>query len=267
MKEVDVAIIGGGQAALACADFLKRTSLSYVILDAEDGPGGAWRHAWKSLRLFSPASWSSIAGRMMAAKSEGYPTRADILDYLASYEQHYALNVERPVWVRSVRVEDGRMRADSDSTQWSARAVISATGTFEGRKRARRAEFGAAIHAIHGDGSRLGGRSGRTGRFGHLVLGLSPGARSPCRPRRHRAGRSCRGCRNKIHPESQVVARRVRRLDWCSVRHPGRRHTDCAQHGGRDQGGTRVTQGVSLGRPLTSKPRETLKTTLHRSYP
>lgn len=130
MKEVDVAIIGGGQAALACAYFLKRTSLRYVILDAEEGPGGAWRHAWKSLRLFSPASWSSIAGRMMSAKSDGYPTRTDLLDYLADYEQHYALNIERPVWVQSVRSDGERMRVDSDSVQWVARAVISATGTW-----------------------------------------------------------------------------------------------------------------------------------------
>lgn len=130
MKELDVAIIGGGQAALACAYFLKRTSLRYVILDAEEGPGGAWRHAWKSLRLFSPASWSSIAGRMMSVKSDGYPTRTDLLDYLADYEQHYALNIERPVWVQSVRSEGERMRVDSDSMQWVARAVISATGTW-----------------------------------------------------------------------------------------------------------------------------------------
>lgn len=30
---VDICIIGGGQAALACAYFLRRTNLSYVILD------------------------------------------------------------------------------------------------------------------------------------------------------------------------------------------------------------------------------------------
>lgn len=130
MNPVDVIVIGGGQAALACGYFLRRTSLSYLILDAEDGPGGAWRHAWKSLRLFSPASWSSIPGRMMSAKAEGYPTREDILDYLADYERHYALSIERPVWIRSLQADGDRMRVDSDSMQWSARAVISATGTW-----------------------------------------------------------------------------------------------------------------------------------------
>ena len=39
-ERFDVAIIGAGQAALATAWFLRRTGLSYVLLDAEDGAGG-----------------------------------------------------------------------------------------------------------------------------------------------------------------------------------------------------------------------------------
>lgn len=129
MNAFDVIVIGGGQAGLAASYFLRRTTLRYAVLDAEDGPGGAWRHAWTSLRLFSPASWSSIAGRMMATSADGYPTRGDILDYLADYERHYEIPVERPVWVQSVRrAGDGFVVAAS--AQWSARAVVSATGTW-----------------------------------------------------------------------------------------------------------------------------------------
>lgn len=153
MNPLDVVIIGGGQAGLACAYFLRRTALRYAVLDVEDGPGGAWRHAWNSLRLFSPASWSSIAGRMMAARSEGYPTRDDILDYLADYERHYELPIERPVWVQSVRRADDRFVVESAAGQWTARALISATGTLrrpripdvEGRDR-----FGGLqLHSSH----------------------------------------------------------------------------------------------------------------------
>lgn len=90
---VDVVVIGGGQAALATAYFLRRTALSFVLLDAEDAPGGAWRHAWRSLRLFSPATWSSIAGRQMAPEQSGYPARDDVIYHLTEYEQHYRLPV------------------------------------------------------------------------------------------------------------------------------------------------------------------------------
>jgi putative flavoprotein involved in K+ transport len=59
-QHVDIAIIGGGQAALATAYFLRKTPFSFVILDAEHSAGGAWLHGWKSLRLFSPSTWSPL---------------------------------------------------------------------------------------------------------------------------------------------------------------------------------------------------------------
>ena len=58
--EVDVVIIGGGQSALATAYFLKRKKVPFVILDDQSQAGGAWLHAWQSLRLFSPHTWSSF---------------------------------------------------------------------------------------------------------------------------------------------------------------------------------------------------------------
>lgn len=40
MDSVDVVVIGGGQAGLSAGYFLRRSGLSYVILDAETSPGG-----------------------------------------------------------------------------------------------------------------------------------------------------------------------------------------------------------------------------------
>jgi putative flavoprotein involved in K+ transport len=59
-EDVDVVVIGGGQAGLAVGYYLRRTPLSWAVLDAQDEPGGAWRHGWKALRLFSPARFSSL---------------------------------------------------------------------------------------------------------------------------------------------------------------------------------------------------------------
>ena len=67
VRSADVVVIGAGQAGLSAAYHLQRRGLipagtapehldpaagparSYIVLDAEDGPGGAWRHRWKSL--------------------------------------------------------------------------------------------------------------------------------------------------------------------------------------------------------------------------
>lgn len=128
---LDVVIIGAGQAGLASAYYLRRAGVSFVLLDAEDGPGGAWRHAWNSLRLFSLASFSSLPGWMMPARSETtYPARDDVVDYLSRYEERYKFHIERPVSVTSVRSIDGGLEVVSDKGQWKARAVLSATGTW-----------------------------------------------------------------------------------------------------------------------------------------
>jgi len=132
-RAVDVAVIGGGQAALAVGYYLRRTTLDAVILDEQDGPGGAWRHAWPSLRLFSPARWSSLPGWPMPrdpASADGYPTLDEAVAYLAEYERRYALPIERPVRVRAVHREGDGFRLDTGAGPRHARAVVSATGSW-----------------------------------------------------------------------------------------------------------------------------------------
>jgi cation diffusion facilitator CzcD-associated flavoprotein CzcO len=127
---LDVVIIGGGQSALAVAYFLRRTPLSFVILDAQEEPGGAWRHGWNSLRLFSPATWSSIPGWMMPPTQDGYPSRDHVIDYLKQYEQRYRFPVERPVQVTRVQRTETGLRVYASDRQWDTRVVVSATGTW-----------------------------------------------------------------------------------------------------------------------------------------
>ena len=130
MTQLDVIIIGGGQAALSVGYFLRRTKRSFLILDAEDGAGGAWRHAWESLHLFSPANWSSLAGWLMPPTAQGFPTRDEVIDYLERYEQRYALPIRRSTLVDGVeRTPDGLI-VRSDDGAWQAQAVVSATGNW-----------------------------------------------------------------------------------------------------------------------------------------
>ncbi|MFE5050378.1 ArsO family NAD(P)H-dependent flavin-containing monooxygenase [Streptomyces sp. NPDC056637] len=128
---VDVVVIGGGQAGLAAGYHLRRHGLDFVILDAQSTPGGAWQHTWDSLHLFSPAAVSSLPGWLMPAQSgEEYPDADHVVEYLSQYEQRYQLPVQRPVRVQAVRRDGGRLRVETDSGTWSARAVVSATGTW-----------------------------------------------------------------------------------------------------------------------------------------
>lgn len=131
IRDVDVVVIGGGQAGLAAGYHLRRRGLDFVVLDAQASPGGAWQHAWDSLRLFSPAAYSSLPGRVMPGQpGETYPDARHVVDYLTDYEQRYALPVVRPVRVEAVHPDGDRLRIEAGNGIWRARAVISATGSW-----------------------------------------------------------------------------------------------------------------------------------------
>lgn len=137
---VDVCVIGGGQSALAVGYHLHRLHRrtdrppSVVFVDARVAPGGAWRDAWPSLRLFSPADYSSLPGRLMPRPAgNGNPDAAHVVDYLTDYEQRYHLDVRRPVRVTSVArsADTDDLVVTTDQGSVSARAVVNATGTWD----------------------------------------------------------------------------------------------------------------------------------------
>ena len=101
-----------------------------MILDSGSGPGGAWQKTWPSLRLFSPAQWSSLPGWQMPASSDEYPTRDQVVEYLGQYEARYNLPIERPADVRAVTRRGNALHVATDRGGWIARAVVSATGTW-----------------------------------------------------------------------------------------------------------------------------------------
>ncbi len=126
----DVIVVGGGQSALAVAYYLRRTNLSYAVLDDGRAPGGAWQHTWASLRLFSPAQWSSLPGRLMPGGTSYYPTRDEALAYLADYEARYAVPIVRPTRVSRIERTGDSFTVHTDVGVWTARVVVSATGTW-----------------------------------------------------------------------------------------------------------------------------------------
>jgi putative flavoprotein involved in K+ transport len=130
MKHYDVIVIGGGQSGLATGYYLRRTGFTYCILDNQHEAGGAWLHTWPSLRLFSPAQWSSLPGMLMTGGSNYYPSRDVVIEYLRYYETKYNLPVLRPVQVVQVQKENERFIVQTSSGLYSAKAVVSATGTF-----------------------------------------------------------------------------------------------------------------------------------------
>jgi cation diffusion facilitator CzcD-associated flavoprotein CzcO len=130
----DVVVIGAGQAGLSAAYHLQRRGLEYTVLDAEQGPGGAWRHRWKSLVMATVNGISDLPGIAKPDVDPAEPSSEFLSRYFGGYEREVGIEVFRPVKVSSVAREDtdpaGNLRVSSDRGGWSAKAVINATGTW-----------------------------------------------------------------------------------------------------------------------------------------
>ncbi|MFD2093308.1 NAD(P)-binding domain-containing protein [Blastococcus deserti] len=134
-REVDVVVIGAGQAGLSTAWALVHQGFApgtgFVVLDADEAPGGAWQHRWPSLTLGTTHRVHDLPG-LPFAPGAGELRAADAVPaYFADYERRFDLPVHRPVRVRAVRrTDDDRFRVESDSGEWTARAIVNATGTW-----------------------------------------------------------------------------------------------------------------------------------------
>ena len=129
MHTYDCIVVGGGQSGLATGYYLRRNKLDFLILDANDSPGGAWQHVWDSLTLFSDAQSSTLPGWPMPSYP-GFPPASHVVDYLTRYEQRYDLPVRHGVAVERVLDDDPRFRLLTTHGEFRSRTVVAATGTW-----------------------------------------------------------------------------------------------------------------------------------------
>lgn len=131
-------VIGAGQAGLSAAWGLRRAGLEpgpgFVALDAEEAPGGAWRHRWDTLRVagdaFSAHRIHSLPGLDFAPEDPDRPANQVVPEYFAAYERTFDLQVRRPVRVAAVRSVGELLHVDTDAGTWTGQALINATGTW-----------------------------------------------------------------------------------------------------------------------------------------
>ena len=130
-ERFDVVVIGGGQAGLAIGYFLARQGRRFVILEAADSIGAAWRARWDSLLLFTPRRYDALVGLDFPGDPDGYPGRDDVIAYLEHYAATFELPVELNSRVRSLTRADGRFVVGLDDSGVEAEQVVVATGPFQ----------------------------------------------------------------------------------------------------------------------------------------
>ena len=127
-ERFDIAIIGGGQAGLAAAYFLKHGGRRPVVLDENERVGDSWRKRWDSLRLFTPAKYDGLPGWRFPAPRWSFPTKDEMADYLEAYAARFELDVRQGVKVERLSKQDGHFALEAGPRTFAADNVIVATG-------------------------------------------------------------------------------------------------------------------------------------------
>ncbi|WP_345750666.1 NAD(P)-binding domain-containing protein [Microbacterium rhizophilus] len=144
-RTATVVVIGAGQAGLSAAFHLHRSGFAsalaspdarhtYVVLDANPAPGGAWQHRWPSLHVDKLNRIFDLPGFAQPEMDPDEPSRDAVPRYFAAFEDRYDLPILRPVRVESVDFadddEDGDLVVRTDRGAWTTRAIVNATGTW-----------------------------------------------------------------------------------------------------------------------------------------
>jgi putative flavoprotein involved in K+ transport len=130
--DVEVALIGAGQAGFAMGYFLIRQGRRFVILERAAEIAPAWRERWDSLTLFTPRRYSALPDLPFPGDPDGYPTRDEVIAYLDRYAETFDLPIELNSEAKKLELgDDGRFRLELIDRTSTADQVVVATGPFQ----------------------------------------------------------------------------------------------------------------------------------------
>ncbi|WP_431875741.1 flavin-containing monooxygenase [Amycolatopsis sacchari] len=133
-QEVDVLVVGGGQAGLAMSEHLSDAGVPHLVLE-RDRIAERWRsQRWDSLVANGPAWHDRFPGLEFGDLAPGdFASKDQIADYFEAYAEKIAAPVRTGVEVTSVRRHRGRpgFRVRTSDGELDARFVVAATGPFQ----------------------------------------------------------------------------------------------------------------------------------------
>lgn len=149
-EHVNTLVIGGGQSGLATGYHLARRDADFLIVDAGDRVGDAWRKRWDSLRLFTPAHLDGLDGMEFPAPPTHFPTKDEMADFLEAYADHFDLPVRLGFTVdRLSRHGDGFMVASGDRRVAADNVVVAMSAWQKEKYPHFAADLDPAVFQIH----------------------------------------------------------------------------------------------------------------------
>jgi len=131
--QVEVVIIGGGQAGLALSSYLTQQGRTHLVLE-QGRVGETWRSGrWDSFTLNTPNWMTQLPGfPYQGDNPDGFLPREDIVAYLEQYAASFNAPLRCGVRVTSVRQQPGGdgYLVEVEQMTFEARTVVLATGAF-----------------------------------------------------------------------------------------------------------------------------------------
>jgi len=128
---LDTIIIGGGQAGLAAAYYLKQNSRNFIILDLHKEVGDSWRNRYDSLHLFTPRMFNSLPTIPFSGDPQGFPHKDEVADYLKNYARQMGLPIQGNTQVFSLKKRSGVFKLTTSRGHFTSKNVVVATGPFQ----------------------------------------------------------------------------------------------------------------------------------------
>jgi putative flavoprotein involved in K+ transport len=133
IEEVEVVVVGGGQAGIAMSEHLSGAAVPHVVLERER-VAEKWRSGrWDSLVANGPAWHDRFPGLEFDAAPDAFVPKEQVADYFEAYAKKIAAPVRCGVEVTAARKNDGRPGFTVETSEGNllARFLVAATGPFQ----------------------------------------------------------------------------------------------------------------------------------------
>ncbi|WGL52592.1 NAD(P)/FAD-dependent oxidoreductase [Nocardioides sp. BP30] len=131
-EDVEVVVIGAGQAGIAMSEHLGNAGIPHVVLERAR-IAEKWRTGrWDSLVANGPAWHDRFPSLSFDSDPDGFPAKDEVASYFETYAATIGAPVRTGVEVTSVTKNEGApgFRVETATGTLNARYVVSATGAF-----------------------------------------------------------------------------------------------------------------------------------------
>jgi len=149
IRDVDVVVVGAGQAGLAVSHELADAGVEHVVLE-RDRVASAWRHRWDSFTLVTP-NWTIRlpGGGYEGAEPDGFLTRGQVVDHLVAYAASGRAPILEGVAVTGLApAQDSRIRLRTSLGEATVRSVVVCSGSFSRPFRPPAASLPASVQVL-----------------------------------------------------------------------------------------------------------------------